>query len=32
MNVAEKIKFDRLYRKQQLELKLQGKSKKTIDS
>jgi len=32
MNVAEKIKFDRLYRKQQLELKLQGKSKKTIES
>jgi len=32
MNYAEKIKFDRLYRKHQLELKLQGKSKKTIES
>ena len=32
MNYAEKIKFDRLYCKHQLELKLQGKSKKTIES
>lgn len=32
MDHAQQNKFNRLYRKQQLELKLQGKSKKTIES